>query len=183
METTLSATKTKWSIDNAHSQIQFKVKHLMISTVTGNFGSFESNVETTHDDFGSAKISFSADISSVSTGNEQRDAHLKSADFFDVEKFPKIYFASSSIKKLDGDNYEVSGDLTLHGITKQVTLKVEFSGTVKDPWGNQKAGFLIRGKINRKDWGLTWNAALEAGGVMVSEDVRIECDVQLVKQQ
>ena len=173
---------TKWSLDPTHSEIQFKVKHLAITTVTGSFGAFEAIAETSSDDFSAAKVSFSADVASISTGNEQRDGHLKSADFFEAEKSPKISFISSKFEKVDASNFKVTGDLTIKGITNSVSLDVEFGGIGKDPWGNTKAGFTVAGKINRKDWGLTWNAALEGGGVLVSEDVRILAEVQLVKQ-
>ncbi|MBY0425636.1 MAG: YceI family protein [Cytophagales bacterium] len=173
---------TKWNLDPTHSEVQFKVKHLMITTVTGNIGSFEITSETESDDFSAAKISFSADAASIDTGNEQRDGHLKSADFFDVEKAPKIEFTSTKVEKLDASNLKLTGNLTIKGTSKPVTLDVEFGGIQKDPWGNTKAGFTVSGKINRKDWGLNWNATVEGGGVLVSEDVRILAEIQLVKQ-
>jgi len=173
---------TKWNLDPTHSEIQFKVKHLAITTVTGSFGSFEATAETSSDDFSAAKIAFSADVASVNTGNEQRDGHLKSADFFDAENTPKITFVSTKLDKVDAGNFKLQGDLTIKGVTKPVSLDVEFGGIGKDPWGNTKAGFTLSGKINRKDWGLNWNAALESGGVLVSEDVKILAEVQLVKQ-
>lgn len=173
---------TKWAIDPSHSEIGFKVKHMMFTNVSGKFENFEASAETENDDFTEAKFNFSADASSISTGNVERDNHLRSADFFDVEKFPKLEFKSTSMKKISGDKYELNGDLSLHGVSKPVTLDVEYGGTMQDPWGNIKAGFTLNGKINRKDWGLNWNAALEAGGVLVSEDVRLNINVQLVKQ-
>ena len=184
METTTleTATTTQWLLDAAHSQIQFKVKHLMISTVTGTFKNFEGSIESEGNDFTKAKISFSAEASSINTGSEQRDTHLKSADFFDAEKYPVILFNSTSATKLDDENFELHGDFTLHGVTKNIKLTVEYSGTAKDPWGNTKAGFFVYGKINRKDFDLGWNAALEAGGVLVSEEVKIECEIQLAKK-
>jgi polyisoprenoid-binding protein YceI len=177
-----TAQKTKWAIDPAHTQVQFKIKHLMISTVTGTINSFEGTVEAEGNDFSSAEISFTADANSISTANEQRDGHLRSGDFFDTEKFPKITFKSTKVTKKDDENFEVIGDLTIRGITKPVTLAVEYTGMMKDPWGNMKAGFNLKGKMNRKDWGLTWNAALETGGVLVSDEVRIEAEVQLAKE-
>jgi polyisoprenoid-binding protein YceI len=174
----------KWVIDPTHSEVQFKVKHLMITTITGSFDKFEASIETDKEDFSKAKISFSVDVASVLTGNIDRDNHLKSADFFDAEKFPKITFVATKYESIDNDgSYELFGDLTIHGVTKKVELAVEFGGVAKDPWGNVKAGFTINGKINRKDFGLVWNAPTEAGGVLVSEDVRIACEIQLIEKQ
>ena len=173
---------TKWAIDPAHSEIQFKVKHMMITTVTGSFKEFKSEVETSGDDFTTAQISFEANTASIFTNAEQRDAHLRSADFFDSDNYPVLTFAGSGIEKIDDENYKLTGDLTIRGVTKPAELDVEVGGVGKDPWGNTKAGFSISGKINRKDWGLNWNAALEAGGVLVSDDVRIFCEVQYAKQ-
>lgn len=175
-------TTTKWSIDPSHSEIQFKVKHLMVTTVTGSFKKFEGEVSSSNDDFSEANINFTADVSSIDTGAPDRDNHLKSPDFFEVEKYPKLEFASTSFRKLTEHNYEVSGDLTIRGITKSVKLKVEYSGRAKDPWGNIKAGFGLEGKINRKDFGLTWNAPLETGGVLVSEEVRLLAEIQLIQK-
>jgi len=176
------ATKN-WVIDPTHSEIQFKIKHLMITNVTGSFNLFEATVETEDEDFSKAKISFTADIDSISTGNEQRDGHLKSADFFDAPNFPKLSFVASKYENVDNDgSYELHGDLTIKDVTKPIKLSVEFGGVVKDPYGNTKAGFSINGKINRKDFGLTWNAALETGGVLVSDEVKIIAELQLVKQ-
>lgn len=171
----------KWTLDPTHSEIVFKAKHLMITNVTGNFGSFEVNAETEGDDFTKSTLSFSANVASINTNNEQRDAHLKSADFFDADNYPSLNFVGTSFKQT-GDDYELTGDLTIRGVTKNVKLNVEFGGINKDPWGNTKAGFTITGKINRKDFGLNWNAALETGGVLVSEEIRITCEIQLVKQ-
>ena len=173
---------TKWVIDPAHSEIQFKVKHMMITTVTGSFKEFKSEVETKGDDFTTAKISFEANTASVFTNAEQRDAHLLSADFFDADNFPVMSFVSSRLEKIDDESWQLNGDLTIRGVTNPVRLDVEFGGVGKDPWGNTKAGFSLNGKINRKDWGLNWNAALEAGGVLVSDDVRIFCEIQYSKQ-
>lgn len=175
-------TTTKWAIDPTHSEIGFKVKHMMFTNVSGKFDAFEASAETEGDIFEAAKINFSAQADSVNTGNTDRDNHLKSGDFFDAAQYPKLEFASTSFKKTDDENYELLGDLSLHGITKAVKLEVEYGGIGKDPWGNTKTGFTISGKFNRKDFGLTWNAALEAGGVLVSDEVRIHGDIQLVKQ-
>ncbi len=173
---------TQWNIDRAHSAIQFKAKHLMITTVTGNFTSYDARVETEGEDFSTVKIAFTADTGSVSTGNEQRDGHLKSADFFDAEHYPKMSFVSKHIEPgKEAGHYRLTGDLTIKEVTKPVTLDAQFDGMVKDPWGNMKSAFTLEGKINRKDWGLVWNVALETGGVLVSEEIRILCEIQLAK--
>ncbi len=182
MEST--AAKTKWSIDNTHSEIGFKIKHLMFTNVRGSFKEFDASIYTTGDDFMSAEIDFWINPSSINTGDEKRDAHLRSVDFFDVDNFKEINFAADSYEKLgNDDSYTLIGNLTMMEIKKQIRLQVEFGGIIKDPWGNAKAMFSINGKINRKDWGLNWNAALEAGGVLVSEEVWINCEVQLAKQK
>lgn len=177
------ATKS-WVIDPSHSEIQFKIKHLMITHVTGGFDIFEAAVETEDEDFMKAKVSFSADIDSISTGDEQRDGHLKSADFFDAATYPKLKFVATKFVNVDHDgSYGLYGDLTIKDITKQIKLDVEFGGVVKDAYGNTKAGFSINGKINRKDYSLTWSAVTEAGGVVVSDEVKIACEIQLIEQQ
>lgn len=174
------ATKTKWVIDPTHSEVAFKVKHLMISNVKGNFTSFSADVLTDGDDFSTAGILVNIDTASVSTGVADRDAHLKSADFFDSANFSTMTFVSKSMTN-GGDGFKLEGDLTIRGITKPVSLDVEFGGLMTDPWGNVKAGFNIDGRINRKDWGLTWNAALEAGGVLVADEVRLSAEIELLK--
>src|SRR5579872_1414568 len=182
METT-EKIKKKWGIDPMHSEIGFKVKHLMFTNVRGSFKEYEANIVTTGDDFMTAEIDFWLNPASINTGDEKRDGHLKSGDFFDVENFKEINFVGNTYEKVDNDgSYNLYGDLTIKGIKKQVKLQVEFGGVVKDPWGNEKAVFNINGKINRKDWGLNWNTALETGGVLVSEDVWINCEIQLAKQ-
>ena len=173
---------TKWAIDPTHSEIGFKVKHMMFTNVSGKFQKFTADIIAEGDDFENAAINFSGDIESLTTGNADRDTHLLSPDFFDVEKFPKITFNSTSVKKIDENQYEITGDLSLHGATKSVKLDAEYSGQMKDPWGNTKAGFALTGKINRKDWGLNWNAALETGGVLVGEDIKLVAEVQFLKQ-
>lgn len=176
--------KETWVIDLTHSEIAFKIRHLMITNVKGKFEDFEANIVTTGDDFMTAEIDCSVKVDSVTTGSADRDKHLKSADFFDVEQFPRMQFKATAYENVDNDgSYELIGDLTIKGISKKVKLDVEFGGVVKDPWGNEKAGFTINGKINRKDWGLNWNAALETGGVMLAEDVLISCEVQLMRAQ
>ena len=175
-------SKSKWVLDPTHSEIQFKVKHLMITNVTGSFNSFNVEAETIDDNFTEAKISFSADVDSISTNNEQRDGHLKSADFFDVASYPKISFEATNAVNLERDgNYDLVGDLTIKDVTKSIKLNIEFAGVTKDPYGNTKAGLNIYGKINRKDWGLNWNSALETGGVLVGEEVKLNIELQLIK--
>jgi polyisoprenoid-binding protein YceI len=173
--------KTTWAIDPSHSKIGFKVKHLMISNVLGNFREFSGQVKTTGNDFSTALISVSLNSASVDTEIADRDTHLKSPDFFDVVTFPKITFESNGLKDLGDDMYELTGDLVIKGVSGPVVLTVEFGGLMTDPWGNVKAGFSIIGKLNRKDWGLNWNAALEAGGFLVGDEVKISCDVELIK--
>ncbi|UAY51365.1 YceI family protein [Ferruginibacter albus] len=172
---------TKWSIDPTHSEIHFKVKHLMITTVTGSFGKFSGTAETEDEDFTTAKINFSADVNSISTGVADRDGHLKSADFFDAANYPELAFTGTKFAGKDSD-FELEGDLTIRGTTKKVKVNVEFGGITKDPWGSTRAGFTISGKINRKDFGLSWGAVTEAGGVVVSDEVKIAAEVQFVKQ-
>jgi polyisoprenoid-binding protein YceI len=173
--------KAKWVIDPTHSKIGFKVKHLMISNVLGNFKEFEAQITTTGNDFSGAEISVSLNSASIDTEMADRDAHLKSPDFFDAGNFPKITFDGTDLKDIGDDMYELSGNLVIKGVTNPIILSVEFGGLMTDPWGNSKAGFSITGKMNRKDWGLNWNAALEAGGVLVGDEVKIICDIELVK--
>jgi len=173
--------KTKWTIDLSHSKIGFRVKHLMISNVQGTFRQFEGQVITDGDDFSTSVISISINSASVDTEIADRDTHLKSADFFDIANYPKITFEGKGLKDLGDDMYELRGDLTIKGVKKEIVLSVEYGGLVTDPWGNVKAGFSITGKINRKEWGLNWNVALEAGGVLAGEEVKIICDVEWAK--
>ncbi|WP_018619401.1 YceI family protein [Spirosoma luteum] len=177
-----TATATTWVIDPSHSEVQFKVKHLVISTVTGSFGQYEGQVESHGDDFTDAKVSFSADIASISTGAEQRDGHLKSADFFDAEQFPKLTFVSTSMTPTGDDTFNVAGNLTMHGVTKPVTLKAEYGGQTQDFYGQTKAGFELTGTIKRKEFGLTWDGITEAGAIVVSDDVKLVMNIQLTKQ-
>lgn len=173
-------TATKWGIDTTHTEVQFKVKHLVISTVTGFFKKFSGSVESETEDFDGALVTFSLDVNSIDTNQADRDAHLKSADFFAAEQHPSIDF-NGTLKKVSGSNYKLDGALTLRGTTKAVVLDVDFGGIVVDPWGNTKAGFEINGKINRKDFGLNWNALTEAGGMVVSEEVKIHINAELAK--
>jgi polyisoprenoid-binding protein YceI len=175
-------TTSKWAIDPSHSEISFKVKHLVVTTLTGKFDAFEGALETANDDFSDANISFSADIASINTGNADRDGHLKSDDFFNAEAFPKLTFTSTSFTKVSADEYKLAGNITLRDVTKPIELTVEYGGTATDPWGNVKAGFEINGKIKRKEFGLKWDAITEAGGAVVSDEVKLHLNVQLVKQ-
>lgn len=172
---------TKWTIDPTHSEVGFKVKHMMFTNVSGQFDTYDATITTEDFDFTTSKIEFSADIASINTGNSDRDNHLKSADFFDAEKNPKLTFVSSSLVK-KGDDFELTGELTINGITKTVKLETEVSGLLKDPWGNTKVGLNATGKINRTDFGLTWNSALETGGVLVSEEVKLNIELQFLQQ-
>ncbi len=171
-----------YKIDASHSEITFKVKHLMITNVTGSFQEFDATLESAEENFSDAKINFSANVNSISTNNEQRDTHLKSADFFEVEKFPTLQFVSTSLIPKGGSDYVLNGDLTIKGNTRPVSLKVEFGGTMTDFYGQNKAGFEINGTINRSDFGLTWSAVTEAGGVVVSDEIKLNMAVQMVKQ-
>lgn len=171
-----------YKIDPSHSEIVFKVKHLVISTVSGHFGKFDATMTSNNEDFSDAQVSFEADVDSVSTKSEQRDAHLKSDDFFNAEKFPKITFKSTSIEKKGDNEYTLRGDITIRDVTKPIMLNVEHGGSVVDPWGQMKEGFEITGKISRKEFGLKWNALTEAGGAVAGDEVRLQLSVQMVKQ-
>ncbi|HCD52725.1 MAG TPA: hypothetical protein DEQ34_09780 [Balneolaceae bacterium] len=173
--------KTLWNIDPTHSEIEFKVKHLVISTVTGSFKTFDANMETEGDDFENASITFEADTASVDTNNPDRDGHLKSDDFFNAEEYPKMKFESSSFKKTGDNEFKLTGDLTIRDITKEVELEVVLGGTVVDPYGQTKAGFELNGTINRKEFGLKWSAVTEAGNLVVADDVKLMLNVQMVK--
>ncbi|OSZ78186.1 hypothetical protein CAP35_07960 [Chitinophagaceae bacterium IBVUCB1] len=172
---------TNWALDASHSELQFKVRHMMISNVTGEFQQFNGTVTTEGDDFTTANIQFTADVNSITTKNEQRDGHLKSADFFDAANHPEMKFESTKLEKQDEASYKLHGNLTIRATTLPVTLDVEYGGTIKDPWGNTRSGFVVEGKINRKDYGLNWSALTEAGGLVVSDDVKIHAAVEFVK--
>ncbi|WP_400193389.1 YceI family protein [Hymenobacter sp. B81] len=172
---------TKWVIDPMHSEVQFKVKHLVISTVTGTFKTFDGQVETEGDNFETARVRFTADISSIDTNQAQRDTHLKSADFFDAENHPQLVFESTALRKTGGDTYKLSGNLTLRETTRPVELDVEFGGTATDFYGNEKVGFEVTGKVSRKEYGLTWNGITEAGTIVVGDDVKLYANVQFNK--
>jgi polyisoprenoid-binding protein YceI len=173
---------TKWVLDPLHSELGFKIKHLMISNISGSFQQFQVEVETKNEDFSTAQIRATAQIASIHTNNEQRDHHLRNSDFFEAETYPQLSFESTKVEKQDEDTFAVYGDLTMKGVSKPVKLNVEYSGVTKDPWGGQRAGFTITGKLNRTDWGINFNGVLETGGLALSEEVRLISEIQLVKQ-
>ncbi len=173
---------TKWIIDPTHSEIHFKVKHLMVSWVTGSFKKIDATVETEGEDLSTAKVHFTADINSISTNNEQRDAHLRTGDFFDAENHPHLVFEGDKLENINDENYKLYGTLTMRGISKKIALNVEFGGITKDPWGNTRTGFSVSGKINRKDFGVSFSMVSETGGILLSEDVTINANVEFVKQ-
>jgi polyisoprenoid-binding protein YceI len=174
-------TTSGWNLDAAHSGIHFSVRHMVVSKVRGQFGKFTGKIELDEADFTRSRVEATIDAASIDTGTADRDAHLRSVDFFDAERFPELTFRSSRIERSADDRYRVVGDLAIRGVTREVTLDVEYGGRGKDPWGNERIGFLARGAIDRKDFGLKWNQALEAGGLLVGERVDIELDVQAVK--
>jgi len=178
----VSAQDSKWDFDKSHSKVTFSVSHMMISEIEGNFSKYSGTVLSDKSDFSDASVDFTIDVSSINTEDAGRDKHLISADFFNVEKYPSIIFKSKTMKKNGKDKYIMTGDLTMLGVTKTVTLDVKYGGTVKDPWGNTKAGFKISGVINRTLWGLRYNSVMDSGNMMVGENVTIECNVELKKQ-
>lgn len=181
-DTAATATATKWALDPTHSEIQFKIKHLVISTVTGSFKSFQGSMQSAGDDnFDNADVEFSLDVDSIDTNQEMRDGHLKGEEFFDAAKFPTIKFVSTSMVK-DGDGYKLTGNLTMKDVTKPVTLQAEYGGSAVDFYGNHKAGFEVTGKINRKEFGLTWGGITEAGAIVLGDDVKLIANVQFAKQ-
>ncbi|WP_207491709.1 YceI family protein [Aridibaculum aurantiacum] len=171
-----------YKIDADHSDISFKVKHLMIATATGIFKKFDASLEVDEENLENAKVYFEADVTSIDTKNEQRDAHLKSDDFFNAEQFPKLTFTSTKIERSGDNEFKMTGDLTVRDITKPVVLNVEYNGKVTDPWGMERMGFEVNGKINRKEYGLKWSAVTEAGGLVVADDVKLQLNVEMVKQ-
>ncbi len=179
--TTTAFAQTKWNIDKSHSKVQFSVSHLVITDVTGQFKSFDASIESTKEDFSDAKINFSVDVNSIYTENDKRDGHLKSDDFFNAEKFPKMSFVGKSMKKVGKNKFKLTGDFTIRDVTKQVTLDVVYNGTIKDPWGNTKAGFKVTGSLNRFDYNLKWNVLTEAGGAVVGKTVYLTVDLELNK--
>lgn len=179
----ITAVQTKWTIDPVHSEIGFKVRHMMVSNVKGKFRNFDVDITTEDNDFTTAQIKVDTEVASITTDNEQRDNHLKSADFFDATNHPHLHFESTNITKLSEDEYKLTGNLTIRGTTKEVTLDTEFGGIIKDPYGNERAGFTLSGKINRKDFGLNWNAALETGGLVVADEIKLNIEAEIIKQQ
>jgi len=177
----VNAQETKWGFDKAHSKIQFDVTHMVISEVSGQFQEYEGSVVTSKEDFSDARIDFSIAVKSIDTDNEDRDKHLRSADFFDVEKYPEITFSSKEMKKVGEHQYQLTGNFTLYGVTKEVILDMKYGGTAKDPYGNVKAGLKITGLINRTDFGLKYNSVMDTGGMMIGEEVTIICRVELIK--
>lgn len=169
----------KWIVDGAHTSVAFTVKHMMFSKVKGTFSDVEGTLTGSPDHFTEANIAFSIDVASINTNNEDRDNHLRSDDFFSVDEFPKMTFTSTSITQKDDDEYEITGDMTIKGVTKPATFKAEYEGTGKNPWGVDVIAYEVQGKIKREDFGLTWNQVLEAGGVLVGSDINISLDVQL----
>ena len=183
MEATAVLQKTKWAIDPMHSEVQFKVKHLTISNVTGSFKKFSGTLTAPSENFENSEIQFSMDVNSVFTNQEMRDNHLKSAEFFDSEKFPQINFKSTSFNKVKGQEFLLKGNLTMKGVTKKVELNVEFGGVAKDGQGNVKAGFDVSGTINRKDFGLSYNSLTEAGGLVLGEEIKLIANIELSKEK
>lgn len=175
-------TNQTWALDPTHSELQFKIKHLMISTVTGQFNEFKASVETNGDDFANARVHFEATVDSISTNNEQRDAHLKNGDFFDAEKYPVIVFESEKMEKTGEDEYKLYGTLTMRGVNRKIILNAEFGGITKDPWGNTRTGFSVTGKINRQEFGMSFGAVTETGGLLLGDEVKINANVQFVKE-
>jgi len=173
---------SKWTIDPTHSEIHFKVKHLMVSWVTGSFKEFNATVDTDNDDLSKAKVRFTAEVNSISTNNEQRDAHLKTGDFFDAENHPQIVFESEKLDKIDEDTYKVHGTLTMRGASKKIAFNVEYGGVTQDPWGLTRMGISLSGKINRKDFGVSFGMVTETGGVLLGDDVTISANTEFVKQ-
>jgi polyisoprenoid-binding protein YceI len=174
--------KHKWAVDPAHSSIDFSIKHMVIAKVKGTFHNFEAKIEADPEDLTTADIEFSVDVASIDTRNADRDNHLRSADFFEVEKYPKMTFKATRITRKSEGEYEVTGDLTIRGVTRPETFLVTYEGQGKDPWGGERAGFSAHGTINRSDYGLTWNAALETGGVLVGDQVQISLEIEATKQ-
>lgn len=181
--TAAMAQSSTWKSDNSHSNVKFTVTHLLVSEVDGVFKVYNGTVVSTNPDFSDAKIDFSVDVASINTDNENRDKHLKSDDFFNAEKFPQMKFVSTSFKKVSDKKYVLEGDLTIRDVTKKVKFDVTYGGTVKDPWGNTKAGFKAKGTINRFDYNLKWNTLTEAGGAVVGKDVDVVINLELAQQK
>ena len=181
---TITATsQTIWKVDPVHSKVIFSVSHMVISEVSGRFNDFEATIVQTKDDLSDSKLIATIKTKSIDTDNEGRDKHLRSADFFDVEKYPEMTFTSKSFEKTGKDTYKITGDLTMHGATKPVVLETKFNGTMNDPWGNTKAGFKAETKVNRKDFNIVWNKTLEVGGLLVGDEVEITINIEMAKEK
>jgi polyisoprenoid-binding protein YceI len=176
-----NAQEANWGFDPSHSNVRFAVSHMVISEVEGNFAGYTGTVRSSKADFSDAVVKFTIDVGTINTGDIKRDEHLKNADFFDVDKYPNIVFRSTKMKKSGNNKYEITGDFTMHGKTKEVTFNAKYNGTVVDPWGNTKAGFKITGTIDRTDWGLVYNSTLDTGGLMIGKEVDIVCNFELIK--
>ncbi len=177
------AQNTSWVFDKSHSNVRFAVSHMVISEVEGNFGDFTGEVTTMGDDFENAKIKFTIKVASIDTEDEKRDDHLRNEDFFDVTKYPEIKFESTKMTKVDDNKYKLTGKLTMLDVTKEVTLDVKYGGTINDPWGNTKAGFKVKGTIDRTDWGLKYNSVMDTGGLMIGEEIDIVCNIELAMKK
>lgn len=176
------AQPTNWEFDASHSNIRFAVSHMVISEVEGNFGKYEGKVTASESNFSDAKVDFTIVVNSINTDDEDRDAHLRNEDFFNTEKYPEINFKSTSMKSVGNNKYKLTGEFTMMGVTKKITLDVKYNGTITDPWGNTKAGFKISGTIDRTDWGLKYNSTMDTGGLMIGEEVDIVCNIELIKK-
>ena len=181
METTTQTAVHTWNVDPTHSSIHFAVKHMVISQTKGAFNDYTLKVESEGETFSDAKIELEIDVKSINTNMSDRDNHLRSADFFDVEKFPKMKFVSTSMKTINGEDYILKGNMTIKDVTKEIEFKVNYGGQVIDPWGNVRAGFTLDGAIDRFDFGLTWNALIETGGAMVGKTVKLQAEIELVR--
>jgi len=178
----ISADPAKWAFDTAHSKVRFSVSHMVISEVEGYFDQFDGSVLSRSDDFTDIDVEFTIQTASINTANEKRDKHLRSPDFFDAATYPEIKFTGKSVKRVDPSHYQLTGDLSMHGVTKEVTLDVKYGGTIKDPWGNIKAGFKVTGVLDRQEWGLTYNSIMDSGGLTIGNDVYITCNVELIRK-
>jgi polyisoprenoid-binding protein YceI len=182
LATGIASAQTEWKVDASHSSVKFAVNHMVVSEVEGSFKKFDAVIKSEKEDFTNAQIEFLIDVNSIDTDNEMRDGHLKADDFFNAAKFPQIKFKAKSLKKISGNKYKLIGDMTIRDVTKPVELDVIYGGTIKDPYGNFRAGFKVTGAINRFDYGLKWNQMLEAGGAVVDEEVRFTANIELIRQ-
>ena len=174
---------TKWALDPTHSEVHFKVRHLVVSNVSGHFKQIAATVETDGDDMSTAKVHFTADIDSISTNNEQRDGHLKTGDFFDAANHPKLIFEGTKLEQIEGENYKLHGKLTMRGVTKDVVLNAVYGGMIKDQWGHTRVGFEVSGKINRKDYGVSFGMVSDTGAIMLGEEVSISANAEFTKEE